>query len=233
MQRATWMVTAAAAMLLAGCGNSDVDQRKAFVAFLQTRVLDKPGIHVPQLTSDERASFGHYADDYAIITDFTKTMTESVSPKMDAAMSVGSISSLEELVAQRSRMRTVKSSMGAMATVLRDDIAQADAAHAKLAQPAEVEAVYDKAYDRLVTKPAAAFGGIVPVIDTILGQAIDLSDYLDSHRGAVQLSGSMVQTADPVVRSALDDRLRSLQSSQKSVMAAQAKMQSVIYGGPS
>lgn len=227
------MVTAAAALLLTGCGSSDADQRKAFVAFLQTRVLDKPGMHVPQLTPDERASFGRYADDYAIITDFNKTMTESVSPKMNAAMNVGSISSLDELVAQRSRMQTVKSSMGAMATVLRDDIAQADAAHAKLAQPAEVKAVYDKAYDRLVTKPAEAFGGIVPVTNTILGQAIELSDYIQSHRAAVQLSGSTVQTADPAVRSALNDRLQSLQSSQKSVMAAQAKLQSVVYGGPS
>lgn len=227
------MVTAAAALLLTGCGSSDADRRKAFVAFLQTRVLDKPGMHVPQLTPDERASFGHYADDYAIITDFNKTMTESVSPKMNAAMNVGSINSLDELVAQRSRMQTVKSSLGAMATVLRDDIAQADAAHAKLAQPADVKAVYDKAYDRLVTKPAEAFGGIVPVTNTILGQAIELSDYIQSHRAAVQLSGSTVQTADPAVRSALNDRLQSLQSSQKSVMAAQAKLQSVVYGGPS
>lgn len=233
MQRGTWMVTAAAAMLLAGCGSSDVDQRKAFVTFLQTRVLDKPGMHVPQLTPDERASFGHYADDYAIITDFNKTMTESVSPKMSAAMSAASIGSLEDVVTHRPQLQTVKSSMGTMATVLRDDIAQADTAHAKLAQPAEVKAVYDKAYDRLVTQPAAAFGGIVPVMNTVLGQAIDLGEYIESHRAAVQLSSSMVQTADPAVRSALNDRLQALQSSQKAVMAAQQKMQSVVYGGPS
>lgn len=232
MARATWITgfAAIATLLLAGCGNSDGEQRKAFVAFLQTRILDKPGMHVPQLTADERASFGHYADDYAVITDFNKTMTESVSPKLTATMSAGSISSLQDIVTRRPQLETVKSSLGAMANVLRDDIARTDAAHAKLDQPAEVKPVYDKAYDRLVTQPAAAFQGIVPVMTDVLGQAIDLGGYIDAHRAAVKVSGSTVETNDPTVRSAINDRLRSLQASQQAVQSAQTKMQSVVYG---
>lgn len=232
MARATWITgfAAIATLLLAGCGNSDGEQRKAFVAFLQTRILDKPGMHVPQLTADERASFGHYADDYAVITDFNKTMTESVSPKLTATMSAGSISSLQDIVTRRPQLETVKSSLGAMANVLRDDIARTDAAHAKLDQPAEVKPVYDKAYDRLVTQPAAAFQGIVPVMTDVLGQAIDLGGYIDAHRATVKVSGSTVETNDPTVRSAINDRLRSLQASQQAVQSAQTKMQSVVYG---
>jgi hypothetical protein len=93
-----------------------------------------------------------------------------------------------------------------------------------------VKLVYDKAYDRLVTQPAAAFNGMVPVMTTVLGQAIDLGGYIDAHRGAVKVSGSMVQTNDPTIQSAINDRLRALQSSQQAVQAAQVKMQSVIYG---
>lgn len=231
MARATWITgfAAIATLLLTGCGNSDGEQ-KAFVAFLQTRILDKPGMHVPQLTADERASFGHYADDYAVITDFNKTMTESVSPKLTATMSAGSISSLQDIVTRRPQLETVKSSLGAMANILRDDIARTDAAHAKLDQPAEVKPVYDKAYDRLVTQPAAAFQGIVPVMTDVLGQAIDLGGYIDAHRAAVKVSGSTVETNDPTVRSAINDRLRSLQASQQAVQSAQTKMQSVVYG---
>ncbi|HWT30478.1 MAG TPA: DUF3053 family protein, partial [Propylenella sp.] len=60
----TWVVIAALA--LAGCGASDAEQKAAFSEFLQTRVLDKTGIHVPQLTDEERESFGQYAEHYAI-----------------------------------------------------------------------------------------------------------------------------------------------------------------------
>ena len=219
-----------ATLLLAGCGGSDVAQRTAFVDFLKTRVLDKAGMHVPQLTDKERANFGHYTDDYAVITDFNKTMSESVSPKLTAAVTAGSITSLEDVVTRRAQMEAAKTGIDAMGAVLGDDIAKADAAHAGLNQPADVKPVYDQAYDRLVTQPAAAFKGIVPVMDTVLGQAIDLGRYIDAHRSAVQLSGSLVQTGDPAVRSAINAKLQTLQSSQQAVQAAQARMQSVVYG---
>ena len=41
--------------------NKEAEQRKAFTAFLQTRVLDKPGLRVPMPTEEEKASFGDYA----------------------------------------------------------------------------------------------------------------------------------------------------------------------------
>ena len=62
---------------LVGCGDQAADQRKAFTAFLQTRIIDKPGIHVPQLSEDERKAFGPYVADYAIITTFHKVLNEA------------------------------------------------------------------------------------------------------------------------------------------------------------
>ena len=43
---------------LVACGNKEADQRKAFTTFLQTRVLDKPGLRVPVPSPEEKASFG-------------------------------------------------------------------------------------------------------------------------------------------------------------------------------
>ena len=39
--------------LLAGCGDDEPKQRKAFIEFLQTRIVDKPGVHVPRLNDDQ------------------------------------------------------------------------------------------------------------------------------------------------------------------------------------
>ena len=38
--------------LAAGC-NDEASQRKAFIAYLQTRIIDKPGLHVPHPTEAE------------------------------------------------------------------------------------------------------------------------------------------------------------------------------------
>lgn len=229
-----WVLAATVcAALLSGCGGSDAGQRKAFVTFLQSRVVDRPGMHMAQPTAEERASFGHYADHYAIITDFNHKMDESISPKLSAGMNAASIQSLEDVVTGRAKLQGAKTSIDAMADALKGDLAQADAAHARLDQPADVKAVYDKAYDRLVTAPAAAFKGIVPVMDTVLGEAIDLGRYVDEHRSAIRLSGSTIETSDPAVRSAINDKLQALQSSQQAVQSAQARLQSVVYGNAS
>jgi len=223
---------AAAALLLTGCGPSDAQQRQAFIAFLQTRILDKPGLHVPHLTDEERASFGHYADQYAIITDFNSTMDDSVSPKLKAAMDAGSITSLTDVVTHRAQLQAAKAAIDAMAGTLGGDLARADAAHAKLDQPADVKPVFDKVYDRLVTQPAGAFKAIVPVADTVLGQTIDLGNYITEHRSAVTLSGPMIVATDPAVRESINAKLQALQASQQAVQAAQERLQAVVRGSP-
>ena len=42
--------------LLAACGNKEAEQRTAFIGFLQTRVLDKPGLRVPTPTATMRST---------------------------------------------------------------------------------------------------------------------------------------------------------------------------------
>ena len=227
------MVTSVlAATLLTGCGGGERTQRTAFVNFLQTRILDKPGIHVPQLTPQERTSFGPYADDYAVIADFNTAMNNSVSPKLTTVVAAGSITSLEDVVTRRAQLEAAKTGIDAVGGALDDSVKRADAAHARLDQPADVKPVYDQAYDRLVTRPATAFKGIVPIVDTVLGQAVDLGRYIDAHRSAVQLSGSTVRASEPAVRSGINDRLQALQSSQQAVLTAERRVQSVFYGTP-
>ena len=68
-------------LVLAGC-NDEPAERKAFITFLQTRIIDKPGLHVPHLTPEEEKSFGDYAKQYAVITDFNDGLDKSVAGPM-------------------------------------------------------------------------------------------------------------------------------------------------------
>jgi len=229
-RKSTLFAIAAAVLLLAGCGRSDAEQRQAFIAFMQTRVLDKPGIHVPRLTDEERESLGDYADDFAIITDFNKMMDESISSKLSSAMNAGSISSVEDVVNHRPQIRAAAATLGTLNSALDTNLAKANEARAKLDQPEDVKAVFDQTYDRLVTKPAGAFKEVVPVATNVLDQVLDLANYLDAHRSAVTFSGSLMNVTDPAVRSAIQGKLEALQGSQQALQSAQSKLQSVING---
>lgn len=221
---------AAATLWLGGCGASEGQEREAFSTFLQTRVLDKPGIHVPKLTDEERDDFGRYAEDYAIIADFNKAMDESVSPKLTTAMRAGAITSIGDLATRLDQLREAKTGINAMAAALDQEVARADAARAKLDQPEDLKPVYDKTYARLVTEPAAAFRSIVPVMNKVLDQAIDLGEYLEKNRDAVRISGPMIETGDPAERAAINEKLQALQANQQAVQAAQSRLRSVAYG---
>ena len=227
--------TAAAAMLaaslaLAGCGDREADQRKAFVAFLRTRIIDKPGLHVPQPTPDESKAFGPYADQYAIITTFHRVLNESVSPRLASAVAAGAVQSIGELVTRRGDIATAKASVDGIAAALDGDLAQADAAHRNLRQPDDVRIAYDQAYARVVTAVASTVAAIVPVTDRAFAAALDLGDYLQRHKGQVVVSGPTLQARDASTLATVNAKLRSLQASQGDMQAAQARMRTLVTG---
>ena len=66
----------ALALSLAGCFDNEPAQRAAFVKFLQTRIIDKPGLHIPILSDKEIADLGPYADQYRIMNGFHHRLDE-------------------------------------------------------------------------------------------------------------------------------------------------------------
>ena len=157
-------------------------------------------------------------------------MDESVSPKLAAAMTRGAIRSPGDLLERRDDLQAAKTALDQMAAALGDDLATADAARGKLDQPPEVRPVYDQAYDRLVTKVASAFRGIVPVTDTVFSDALDLGAYLQQHKDRVSLAGSALQAKDAPTRDAVNAKLRTLQADQQAAQAAQKSFQTLVYG---
>jgi hypothetical protein len=73
------VLVALALVGLTGCEDKEAQRRKAFIEFLQTRILDQPGTRAPQLTDAQIERFGDYTKQYVIISDFHKTMDNSVS----------------------------------------------------------------------------------------------------------------------------------------------------------
>ncbi|WP_426141301.1 DUF3053 domain-containing protein [Pseudomonas sp. DWP3-1-2] len=216
-------------LALAACGDKEPEQRAAFTQFLQTRIVDKPGVHVPKLTPDESKSFGDYAGHYAIITDFNSGMDSATKP-LEGLIQKGAIRSVNDVLARRDEIKAAQVGLTDMVAQLSTEQAKADAAHAQLKQPAELKVVYDKAYERTVTLPATALLEVVPQVNSTLDSGVKIADYINAHKAQIDVSGVQVAVSDPKVQAELNGMLQDLNAQAKQVQEAQRRMQSVVYG---
>ncbi|MDH6592518.1 hypothetical protein M2165_002407 [Variovorax sp. TBS-050B] len=217
-------------LLLAACGSKEPAQRAAFIGFLQARVLDKPGLRVPAPTAEEKASFGDYAQHYAVIADFNEGMNKSVSQPMTQVMAKGALRSVADLAARRDDIQAAKQGLGGLRTALDQELAKADGARARLQQPDDLKAVYDKAYEKTVSAPAATFKEVFPALDGVFDGALALGDYIEKNKAKIQVSGTTLRVTDPAVQAELDRMLQALNGQSKAINAAQAKMQAMVRG---
>ncbi|MBV9583780.1 MAG: DUF3053 family protein [Alphaproteobacteria bacterium] len=218
-------------LALCGCGDEEATQRKAFIEFLQTRIVGKPGIHVPHLTAEETAAFGPYAKHYAVIADFNAALDDAVSKPMQQAIQNGTPHSLGEVVARRQDIAVVADGMAKMQAALDRELAKADAAHAALKQPDDLKPVYDAAYARDVTVPAKAWSEVFPDVEDGMKNMLALADFVAAHQNAVKIQGAMIQTSDPSLQPALTGMLDKIREKGEAVNKAQQRLNALIVGG--
>jgi hypothetical protein len=218
------------AVCVAGCDDEPA-QRKAFIEFLQTRIIDKPGLHVPHLTPDETKSFGPYAQHYAIITDFNDGLDKSVAKPMQDAIQHGAIHSIDEVVTRHADFIAARDGVAQLRAAIEKQLAAADAAHAALKQPDDLKPVYDKAYERDVTIPAKAFTDIFPDLSQALGAIVELGDFLEQHKDKVTINGSLLQTSDPALQAQLAALVNTLTAKTEAIGKAQQRLRAVVNGG--
>ena len=102
------------ALGLAGCFGQEPAQRKAFIEFLQNRIINKPGLHIPIMSDQDVANFGPYADQYRIMNGFHHRLNAAISTDFARAMQIGSPRSLDELVQHRAMLPIVRQGMTKM-----------------------------------------------------------------------------------------------------------------------
>ena len=188
---------------VAACFDNEPQQRRAFMTFLQTRVIDKPGLHIPIMSDKDVADFGSYADHYRVLNGFHHKLDASISKDLGRLMQIGSPRSLEDLRDHRDVLPVLKSGMATMKADLDKAESETDAAHRALKQPADLKAVYDVAYGRLVTTPARVFRELGPMIEGMLPAIEELAAYLDEHRDTITFRGGTPVVSDPATRTKL------------------------------
>ncbi len=230
-RRAAVFAALAFGFALAACGDSEADQRKAFIAFLQTYIVNKPGVHVPRPTDADIKAFGPYAAHYAVIVDFTSNpQMMGIGGKMAEVTQKTSIHSIDELVAHRAEIKSVGADLNALREAMNREYAKAQAARAALQQPDDLKAVFDKAFERDIAAPAAAFNEAIPVAVDIAAVSGKLGDYIDTHRDKVVVSGTSVGGRDAQTSKELAAFLKALSAAGAKFQGAQQRLHDALQG---
>ncbi|MFQ6571991.1 DUF3053 domain-containing protein [Pseudomonas sp. UM16] len=227
--RPHWLLALALPLVLAACGNDEPEQRAAFSQFLQTRIIDKPGVRVPKLTPDESKAFGEYTAHYAVITDFNGEMDATVKP-LGSLVQKGSMRSLNDVISRRDDIQAIQTGLNDMAAQLKQQQAKADSAHAQLKQPEDLKVVYDKAFEKTVSVPANTFLQVLPQINGTLDSSLKVADYVNAHKAQIEINGPVVKVQDPKVQAELNTLLQDLNAQAQTVQQAQVRMQAVMLG---
>jgi hypothetical protein len=214
----------------AGCFDNEPAQRQAFIKFLQTRIVDKPGLHIPIMSADDIKAFGPYADQYRIMNGFHHGLNGAVGGDLAKAMQITAPRSLAELADKRAIFPVLRDGMAKMIAELDTAEATADAARKALNQPTDLKRVYDVAYDRMVTGPAKVFREMMPMIGQSLPAVEALAVYLDEHRGAIEFHGNQMTVNDPAVRAKLSALLQDAAKSGEMANEGKRKLRAMAEG---
>jgi hypothetical protein len=214
----------------AGCFDNEPQQRRAFITFLQTRIIDKPGLHIPIMSDKDIADFGPYADHYRIMNGFHHKLDDSISKDLARGMQIGTPRSLEDLRDHRDILPVLKTGMTNMKANLDKAEGEADAARKALKQPTDLKAVYDIAYGRLVTAPAKVFCEIGPIIEGMLPVIEELAAYLDGHRDTITFRGGSPVVTHPATRAKLNALMEAAGKAAEASEAGKRKLRAMAEG---
>jgi Protein of unknown function (DUF3053) len=217
------------ALALSACGDPEPDQRKAFIAFLQVRIVVPPGAHVPRPSTEEQKAFGPYNEHYEVISGFNAEINKALIGPYQIAQTQAP-RSIADLVARRAEVADMAKKMTDMAAEMRRVLAATDVKRAALKQPDDLKRVYDMAYERAVQAPAQSFLATIPVAVDGLNASSKLADYLDKNRATVKVSGSTIDTRNDRARAEINQLLKAMAAQQERLAEARQKMKVVFEG---
>ena len=195
---------------LVGWGNSEADQRKAFIASLQD-INNRPGAHVLVPNANDEKAFD-------FIAQLIK-LGPNPAPR-----------TIEQIAATPSDLTAAKDGLDKMTQGIETRPAKINADRAALKQPDDLKAVYDKTFDKLVTAPAVAMENSAKALDTGIDAALALVTYINAHRGKLVVSGMQIQAKDQRTLDEIAPLMKAYQDAGERFVAAQRQSDRVLGG---
>ncbi|WP_394515252.1 DUF3053 domain-containing protein [Pantoea sp. SGAir0215] len=178
---------------LTACGDKEGEQRKAFIDFMQNTVM-RSGEHLPSLSENQKQSFGPFAGDYAILYGFSqqvnKTVDQGMRPVVDE---LSAIRVPQDYLSRRDSLAQATSALTVATQQLESAKMQADKSKAGLKQSDDLKKVFDTAYEKVVTQPAAQLIPLLPKLQALSQDAVKTGEFLQAQGTRVSFNNGGVQ----------------------------------------
>jgi hypothetical protein len=217
---------------LAACGDSEAEQRKAFIGFLQD-INGRSGVHFLVPTAADEKAFGPYLQHYAIIMDYDKDMKGPMDDFAAQIMKLGygpasTTRTIEQMAATPQDLVVAKTAVDKMEEGIETRLAKVNADRSALKQPDDLKAVYDKTFNKLVTAPTVAMENSAKALEVGLDASIELADYINGHRSKLTVSGMQIQAKDQRTLDEVRPLLSAHQEAGERFVAAQHEGQRIL-----
>ncbi len=210
------------ALQLTACGDKEPDQRKAFIQFLQNTVLPG-GERLPVLSDDQKQQFGPYVNDYQVLLTFTQQYTQSMNTSLLPVLDqINQIRVPQDYLSHRVDLQQSVSGLNALEPQIQQFKKQADDAHAALKQPANLQAVYNQAYNKLVTQPVQKAGPVIANALTLSSMLVQVGDFLNAQGNQVIYSPTTVTFPTRVQATQYNDLMKGLVGQYQQLVQAQS-----------
>ena len=213
------------ATALAAWGDSETNQRKSFIKFLDD-INSRAGVHYPVPTPTDEKAFGPYLQQYVIILDFNKDMKARMDEFVAQIMKLGygptsTSRTIEQIAAAPQDLLAAKGAVNKMGQDIEMELAKVNAERTALKQPDDLKVVYDKTFERLVTTPALAMKKSATAFDVAIDASMKLADYINSHRNKLSVTGIQIQAKDQRTLDEIRPLLKAQQDAGERFQAAQ------------
>lgn len=224
----------AISLATAACGDSEADQRKAFIKFLDD-IDRRVGVHFLQPSREDEAAFGDYMRHYTVILDFNKDMKVIINEYTEGMKKIGispnvQPQTLEQMLARRQDFPKIKELTVKTMQAFEARLAKADAERGALKQPDDLKAAYHTVYDKLVAVPLQAMIASDKALLDLADSSLRVADYVNEHRGKLTVSGSQIRAADAQTLTEINALIKTHQDVMKRFQDAQRAGQRLTSG---
>jgi len=218
-------------LAVAGCVDREPQQRAAFIAFLQARVLEAPGAWVRPPSGQDREALGEYADQYRVIGNFQHAL-ESGMGELQQAVGALTLHSVGEVRARGEAFGRLRDRLARSRQAVALARAQADEARTALFQADDLKRVYGQAYQKAVIVPADTLLALYPILDAALTDARQAALYAQGHADQLRMDGVRTQVRDPTVQAEFNALLARLNNRSDAVDQVQGRLRALRPPAP-
>ncbi|WP_213991264.1 DUF3053 domain-containing protein [Sodalis sp. dw_96] len=209
------------AVQITACGDKEPDQRKAFIQFLQTTVLPG-GERLPTLSDDQKKQFGPYTNDYQVLLTFTQQYTQSVNTSLLPVLDlISQIRVPQDYLTRRQDVQQSSAALNSLAPQIAQLNKQADDARAGLKQPADLKAIYNQAYTKLVTQPVQKVAPVIAAASTLSSTLVQVGDFLNTQGNQVTYGPNSVSFPNRLQATQYNELMKGLVSQYQQLVQAQ------------